>query len=146
MLSLRGQAVLLFCTSLVACHTAGPTQTGALTTAAAVHRLSTEEASTRPQVHLSGTITVIDEFSRIMFVQDGTGPVFLSIFPGAAMHVGHHGGVALCLQDQGAGRLQHFHHDARLTPMANLQADQGAQVRQAEDVRTHRFRPCDQWP
>ncbi len=82
MLSLRGQAVLLFCTSLVACHTAGPTQTGALTTAAAVHRLSTEEASTRPQVHLSGTITVIDEFSRIMFVQDGTGAVWTTMPPG----------------------------------------------------------------
>ncbi len=83
MLSLRGQSVLLFVFTLVSCHRAGPEQTGPLTTADAVRRLSWEEASAQPRVHLSGTVTVVDDYSQTMFIQDRTGAVWASVPDGA---------------------------------------------------------------
>lgn len=79
LLSLRGPMVLLLAFGLVACHRAGPASNGVLTTADAVRRLSWEEATTHPQVHLSGTVTVIDQFTQVMFVQDRTGAVWVTM-------------------------------------------------------------------
>ena len=79
MLSLRGQMVFLFAFGLVACHRAGPAQNGPITTADAVWRLSREVASAHPQVHLSGTVTVVDQFNLTMFIQDRTGATFIDV-------------------------------------------------------------------
>ena len=78
-LSLRGQIVLLFAFGLAACHRAGPAENRPLTTADAVRRLSWEAASGRPPVRLSGTVTVIDTFTQVMFIQDGTGAVWATL-------------------------------------------------------------------
>jgi signal transduction histidine kinase/CheY-like chemotaxis protein len=74
----------LFTFGLVACHQAGPAQNGPLTTADEVRRLSLEAASARPHVHLSGTVTVIDSFTQVMFIQDRTGAVWATLPPGWA--------------------------------------------------------------
>ncbi len=78
---LRGQVVLLFAFAFVACQRAGPVRTGPLTTADSVRRLSSDAASARPQVHISGTVTLVDDFTRIMFVQDRTGAVWTTLPP-----------------------------------------------------------------
>src|SRR5664279_6129377 len=75
----------MFALGLVACHRAGPAQTGPLTTADAVLKLSSEAASARPQAHLSGTVTVVDQFTQVMFVQDRTGAVWATLQPGTAV-------------------------------------------------------------
>jgi signal transduction histidine kinase/ActR/RegA family two-component response regulator len=75
----------MFALGLVACHRAGPAQTGPLTTADAVLKLSYEAASARPQAHLSGTVTVVDQFTQVMFVQDRTGAVWATLQPGTAV-------------------------------------------------------------
>ena len=85
MLSLRGQMVFLFAFGLVACHRAGPAQNGPITTADAVWRLSREVASAHPQVHLSGTVTVVDQFTLAMFIQDRTGAVWATLQPDSAI-------------------------------------------------------------
>jgi len=73
------QAVLLFAIGLVACHRAGPAHSGLLTTTGAVRRLSWDEASARPQVQLAGTVTVVDQFTETMFIQDRTGAVWVTL-------------------------------------------------------------------
>ena len=76
MLSFREQTVILFALSLAACRLAGPSRIGPITTAASVRELSRSEAAAEPPVHLSGTVTVIDPFRQILFVQDRTGAVW----------------------------------------------------------------------
>jgi signal transduction histidine kinase/CheY-like chemotaxis protein len=87
LLSLRGQMAFLFAFGLVACHRAGPAQNGPLTTADAVRRLSREAASAHPQVHLSGTVTVVDQFNLTMFIQDRTGAIWATLQPDAAIPI-----------------------------------------------------------
>ncbi|MEO8657946.1 MAG: response regulator [Bryobacteraceae bacterium] len=43
--------------------------------------MSPERVSRQPQVHLSGTVTVIDDLTRVMFIQDGTGAVWTTMPP-----------------------------------------------------------------
>lgn len=81
---LRGQAVLLFACCFWACHRAGPAQKSLLTTVGAVRQLSQEEASARPRVRISGTVTVVDGFTQIMFIQDRTGAVWAALPPALA--------------------------------------------------------------
>jgi signal transduction histidine kinase/ActR/RegA family two-component response regulator len=71
----------LFAISVTACHRAGPARNGPLTTADAVRQLSYEAALARPQVHLSGTVTVVDQFARVMSIQDRSGSVWAAVPP-----------------------------------------------------------------
>lgn len=96
---LRGQAVLLFAFCLLACHRAGPAQKRPLTTAGAIGQLSLEDASTRPRVRISGTVTVVDGFTQIMFIQDRTGAVW-SALPSALANL--QGGSAIELSGTAA--------------------------------------------
>lgn len=79
MISLRGHKVLLFAFALLACRRPGPTQSRPITTADAIQRLSWEEASARPPVQLTGTVTVVDHFTQTMFVQDKSGAVWVTL-------------------------------------------------------------------
>jgi hypothetical protein len=79
LLSLRGRIVILFALGVTACHRAGPARNGPLNTADAIRQLSYEAALARPQVHLSGTVTAVDQFARVMAIQDRTGAVWAAV-------------------------------------------------------------------
>ena len=79
MISLRGHKVFLLAFALLACRRPGPTQSGPITTADAIQRLSWEAASARPPVQLAGTVTVVDHFTQTMFVQDKSGAVWVTL-------------------------------------------------------------------
>jgi signal transduction histidine kinase/CheY-like chemotaxis protein len=79
LISFRGRKVLLFACSLMACRRPDQTLRAPLTSANAIQRLSWDEASAGPQVQIAGSVTVVDQFTQTMFVQDQTGAVWVTL-------------------------------------------------------------------
>ena len=79
MLPRCGRNVVWIALALMSCGRPGPTQQAPLTTAEAIQGLSWDEASARPQVRLTGTVTVVDQFTQTMFVQDRTGAAWVTL-------------------------------------------------------------------
>jgi signal transduction histidine kinase/CheY-like chemotaxis protein len=69
----------LFAFSLMACHRPDPALQAPLTSAHAIQSLSWDAASDGPQVRLAGIVTVVDQFTQTMFVQDRTGAVWVTL-------------------------------------------------------------------
>ncbi|HVN03473.1 MAG TPA: sensor domain-containing diguanylate cyclase [Bryobacteraceae bacterium] len=77
----NGRLVLVNAVDLarVAAH---PLELPVQTTAGAIHRLSSEEASRRYPVKLRGVVTYADAFNGVLFVQDRTEGIFVSLDDG----------------------------------------------------------------
>jgi signal transduction histidine kinase/CheY-like chemotaxis protein len=80
----RRLCVLALTLVFAGCQRQRTETTGLLTNAAQVQRLSREAALARPPVRITGTVTLMDNYSRMFFVQDDTAAVWGVLQPGAS--------------------------------------------------------------